>query len=258
MQTWQVVGTSWRAARKGLRVVWFIAAVQLLLNLAALPFVNEAGGASPWVLLMVAAQFFILPLIQGGCLSFANATLLQPPAPFASFSQGAKRLYGKLLGFEALSVGLFLLMALVAALLFGLALAPAARTPALGVVLALLSAVPVAISIYIVFLVLTMAPAAIAVDNIGPLAGLKKGLAAGRAHVVKLSLVTLALGLTLAPVVLITMIPAFFTAGPTPPGLGWMLTAIVLQSAAGALSMLLFALAYVQLYRHHVGRTPTH
>ena len=83
MRTWQVVGTSWRAARKGLRVVGFIAAVQLLLNVAALPFVNEAGGASPWVLLLVVAQFFILPLIQGGCLSFANATLLQPPAPFA-------------------------------------------------------------------------------------------------------------------------------------------------------------------------------
>lgn len=259
MRTWQVVGTSWRAARKGLPVVWFVAAVQLLLNVAALPFVNEAGAASPWVLLVVAAQFFILPLIQGGCLAFANATLVQPPAPFASFSQGAKRLYGKLLGFEALSVGIFLLMALVAALLFGLSLAPAEKAPALSVVLALLAAVPVAVSIYVIFLILTMAPAAIAVDNAGPLAGFKKGLSAGRARVAKLTLVTFALGLTLAPVVLITMIPAFFNPGGTPLGLGWLVTAIVLQSAAGALSMLLFALAYVQLYRHHAGRTtPAH
>lgn len=258
MRTWQVVGTSWRAARKGLRVVGFIAAIQLLLNVVALPFVNEAGGASPWVLLLVVAQFFILPLIQGGCLSFANATLIQPPAPFASFSQGARRLYGKLLGFEVLSVGIVLLMALAAALLFGLSLAPAEKAPALSAVLALLAAVPVAVSIYVIFLILTMGPAAVAVDNIGPLAGLKKGLAAGRALLVKVFLVTLALGLTLVPVLLITMIPAFFNPGAAQLGLGWLLTAIILQSAAGALSMMLFALAYVQLYRHHSGRAPAH
>ncbi len=258
MRTWQVIGTSWRAARRGVRVIGFIAAVQLLLNLAALPFVNEAAQVSPWVLLLVAAQFFILPLIQGGCLSFANATIIQPPAPFASFSQGARRLYGKLLGFEALTVVIVLLVALVAALLFGLSSVPAERAPALGVVLVLVAAVPVSIGIYLMFLILSMAPAAIAVENAGVLASVKKGLSAGRALLGKLFLVTLALGLTLVPVILITMLPAFFNPDQTQLGLGWLLTALVLQSAAGALSMMLFALAYVQLYRHHVGRVPTH
>lgn len=258
MRTWQMVGTSWRAARRGLRVVGFIAAIQLLLNLLALPFAGEAAQVSPWVLLLVGVQFFILPLIQGGCLSFANATLIQPPAPFASFTQGAKRLYGKLLGFEALTVGIVLLVALAAALLFGLSSAPAEKTPALSVVLVLLAAVPVAVGIYLMFLILTMAPASIVVDNAGVLASVKKGLSAGRALLGKVFLVTFALGLTLVPVILLTMIPAFFNPGGTRLGLGWLVTAVVLQSAAGALSVVLFALAYVQLYRHQSGRGLSH
>lgn len=265
MGIWQVVGTAWKSVRKGLKVVGFIAAIQLILNLVALPFAGDNPQASPLILLLVLAQFFLLPLIQGGCLSYANATLVQPPAPFASFTQGAGRLYSRLLGFEALTVGLVLLVALVAALLLGLSTIPAERMPQVSAVLWLLIGVLVAIGVYVLFLIVSMAPAAIVVENAGVFAALRKGLAVGRAVIGKLLLVTLVLGATLIPVMLIAMLPAFFNPGTTPLGRGlpgpvepgWVLTAIVLQSAAGALSMVLFALAYLQLYRYQIGRTPS-
>ena len=254
MGTWHVVGKAWQSIRRGLQVVGFIAAIQLILSLAALPFADEAIQASPWVLVLVLAQFFILPLIQGGCLSYANATLVQPPAPFASFTQGARRLYGRLLGFEALTVGIVLLVAVVTALLLGLASLPADKMPQLAAALWLLAAVPVAIGIYLMFVVVAMAPASIAVENAGVFASVRKGLAVGRALIGKLLLVTLALVVTLVPVILIAMLAAFFA---SPGDLGWTLVVVVLQSMAGALSMVLCALAYIQLYRYQIGRTPS-
>jgi len=257
MGTWQIVGTAWRSARKALKVVGFVALVQLVLGLCALPLVGEepqpTGPQALGVLALVLVQFFLLPLIQGGCLSFANATLIQPPAPFESFTQGAKRIYLRLLGFEALTLVAVLLLAIVAVVLFGLASLPE-DNPALGVALTILAAVPVGLGLYLTFLIVTLTPAAIAAEFLGVFAAIKKGLKIGRGALGKLALLTLALGLTLIPAILVPWIPTILR-GNAPPDLGTTLMSLVLQSVVGALSMLLFAVAYVQLYRQRANLT---
>jgi hypothetical protein len=97
MGTWQIVGKAWKVTLRGFGVVGLVVAVQLVFGLVSLPFVDDinrgtAVGLGVGLLLAI-VSFFLWPVIQGGCLSFANATTLPAPAasPLASYRQGAGR-----------------------------------------------------------------------------------------------------------------------------------------------------------------------
>jgi len=251
---WQIVTAAWRTTLAGLPVVGVVAAVNLVLGLIALPFVAGAGGqvSGPQAavgLLLVLVQFFLLPFIQAGCVSFAIDRLKGTTSPaLASFLQGAKRLYVKLLGFEALTVALLILLAFVSILLFGLSMLPNIQ-PGAGVALALVAAVPVSIGLYVLLLILSLGPVAIAVEGLGVFAAVKRALAVGRTAVGRLLLLTLGILATLIPVFLLTSLPDLLDRLGILLGMGNVVFALLLQSGAGALSMVLFIVAYTQLFR---------
>lgn len=262
MGTWRIVGTSWKTSLRGLGIAGLIAAFHLIVGLVSLAFINETGQVEVGgvlggvvLLLLVLIQFFVVPAIQGGCLSFANMAVSQSPAssPFAGFKEGAGRFYGRLLGFEALTVAMAIGLAIVALLLFGIAVVPAERVPALGLVLALFASVVVGIGFYLFLLVASLAPAAVVVENVGVFSGVKRGLQIGRVAVGKLLLVSLALGLTLLPVGILIAVPTFFQQAATSAAMGWRIVAVFLRSVVTGLATVLFTVAAVQIYRHRAG-----
>ncbi|MBI3320368.1 MAG: hypothetical protein HYZ89_07285 [Candidatus Omnitrophica bacterium] len=261
MGTWRIVTTSWQVMAKNLWLVGVIALFQLILSAIGLPLVaqgNQATGVMLGIGLAIAlVQFFVFPLIQGGCLAFAASVPSQPSSTSSSFSKfvdGAKRLYGKLLGYEALTAVTVLGLAIVAVLLFGLSAVPAQRAEALGIVLVLLASAVVGIGLYLLMMVTTMAPVAIVVERLGVFKGIVKGLRVGRAVLGKLTLVGLMLGLTLLPAIIVMVLPGFFQKDAASMAFGWKVLAILLQSVVTGLATVLFTLAMVQIYQHHTGQ----
>ena len=259
MGTWRIVGTSWGITSKNLWLVGLIALFQVLLSAIGLPLVtegNQATGVMLGVGLAIALiQFFTFPLIQGGCVAFAATESSQSPAtssPFARFKEGAIRLYGKLLGYEALTAVMVLGLAIVAVVLFGISTMPAQHAQALSIVLVLLASTVIGIGLYFLMMITTMTPVVIVVERLGVFKGIAKGLRVARATVGKLMLVGLALGLTLIPAFLVMVLPGFLFLQKEGAvmGLGWKLLAMVLQSVVTGLATVLFTLAMVQIYRH--------
>ena len=259
MGTWRIVATSWRVMAKNVWLVGVIALFQLILSAMSLPLLaegNQATGVMLGIGLAIAlTQFFVFPFIPGGCIAFAaSGSSQQPSASFSRFVDGAKRLYGKLLGYEALTAVTVLGLAIVAVVLFGLSAMPAQQAQALGVVLVLLASVVVGIGLYLLMMVTTMAPVAIVVERLGVFKGIVKGLRVGRAAIGKLMLVGLVLGLTLLPAILVMVLPGFLQQNGAAMALGWKLLAVLLQSVVTGLATVLFTLAMVQIYQHHAGQ----
>jgi len=243
---WRIVGRSWRIAAGNLGVVCVVALVQLCLGLAALalPGQDEVWTAGQQLLGVVLGlvNFFFLPFVQGGYLAVANAKASQrtEPSALTEFWQGARQWYGRLLGFEALTVVLVLALVVGSGLLLVLALLPAQRAMTLSVVLTLAASVPIGIGLYVFLLIVTMTPIAIVVENLKVFQGLARGLRIGRRMVGQLVLMNLACLLTVLPGLMLVGIFGL---------LGWPLVTVLLQSFLSAVLMLVFLLAYVQLYQ---------
>jgi hypothetical protein len=112
------------------------------------------------------------------------------------------------------------------------------------------------LALYLLLLVFVMAPVAMVVEQVGIFKAIKQGLVVARATLGKLVLVSLALVLTLIPVILLVATAGFFQEEGVPLGLGWQLASMVLQGLASGLATILLTLAYVQVYRHRAGLTP--
>lgn len=256
MGTWRIVATSWQVMVKNMWLVGVIALFQLILSAIGLPLVTEGTPATGLMLgigLTIAViQFFAFPFIQGGCIAFAASA--GPSSSFSSFVDGAKRLYGKLLGYEALTAVIVLGLAIVAVVLFGLSAVPAQQAQAFGIVLVLLASVVVGVGLYLLMMVTTMAPVAIVVERLGVFTGIVKGLRVARAAIGKLLLVGLTLGLTLLPAILVMALPGFLQRDSVSMAMGWKVLAVVLQSVVTGLATVLFTVAMVQIYQHATGR----
>lgn len=249
MGTWRIVGTSWKTVLSGLVVVGVVAAVQVVLGLLALPVAGQFQAApeapEPLVLLLglvlALVNFFVYPLLQGGYLSFAKASLAPTSSsPLASFWRGATTWYARLLGLTALMVLIVLGFSLVSILLFVVPFTLIDTMMAAAVVLTLIVAAPVAIGLLALMLITAMAPLAVVVDGVGVFGAIKQGLAVGRRALGKLVVVTLAMALTLLPAVVLVAVPA---------GLDWQLVATIVQSLVAGLSAVLYAVAYVHVYQ---------
>jgi hypothetical protein len=259
MGTWQIVGSSWKLAVQGLAVAGIVAGFSLLVGLAALPFADEINqgtvtGAVVGIALGL-VNFFLWPMMQGGCLTFAStpSTQDQQPKAVQRFWEGAGKLYGRLLGCEALIAAMALVLAVVAVALFLIPFAFVTRSMALSVVLALVATVPVALGAYGLFLIPIMAPVAIAVDGTKVFGAIKRGLKVGRAALGKLVLVVLALTLTVLPAFVIVMIPGFLIASGVDVGVAGRIAAVLLQSLLSGFSTVLFIAAFIQVYRLRAG-----
>ena len=259
MGTWQSVGTSWKVAAHGLAVVGCGAFVNLLAGLAALPLAGQGDRVTAPLLaaglLLGLVNVLVMPLVQGGYLAFAHSRLSSEPprSALASFWEGARRSYGRLLGFEALTIAMIMVLGIVGVLVFGLAGLSAPQGPAVSVTLTLLATAPVGIGLYGVLLITTMAPVSIVVEGLGVGRAIRRGLRVGRAIIGKVVLVTGALLLTLIPAMILVAVPGVLQAGGGATGVVWRFIGVVLQSVATAVSTVLFAVALVQLYRHRTG-----
>ena len=263
MKTWQIVGQAWKQASANLPIVGLIFGIQLVLGLLALPFAgqteNLAGPSMVLAILLGLVNFLIWPLIQGGTLAFANGQTAGQTqgSPISRFLAGGKQLYLRMLGFGLLWAGLCLVLVIIGVLLFVLAAMPAAQAPALSVILVLIVSVPVALGFYGLILLTAVSPLAIVVEKLGVIPSLRRGFKVGRPALGKLLLVSLCLSLTLMPGVLLVMIPAFMQAGGGAMGTAGQVLGLMFQSVLNALSMLLFSLAFVHIYRQLIAVTPT-
>ena len=260
MGLWKMVTDAWRIVLKNPVIIAVVGGINIVLGLLVLPFVNEinqAGRAGQMFALgMAAVQFFFIPFLQGGCLGFASNRLGgQGGSPLAAFLDGAKRLYRRLLAFEALTVAVIVLLVVVSILLFTISMAPAAASPGLSIAAALVSSVPVALALYLLIVILSFAPVSMAVDGANVFGAVKRALALGRPAVGQMLLLSLLLALTLVPAFLIAGIPEFIEQAGTHLGLAGLLLGLVLQSLAGALSMVLFLAGYMLLFRRRAGST---
>ena len=261
MKTWQVVGTSWKVALRSSGVMGIVGAIAVVLGLLKLLIsLQEQQGALTVVLPKLFLQLvetLVYLAFQGGCLTFANAMVAKAPAqvPVADFWRGARHLYGRLLGLWVLLVSSVSVYAFVTAIILPNLLRgaeTASATPAALVVSMLLILAPGGIVVYLCMLIGTMTPAAFAVENIGVMKGVKRGLEIGRATLTKLMLVSLALMFTLLPT-LIFSIPQFLRELGMAVMPGFLFLGVVFQGLVAGLSAVLYSVALVQIYRHQVG-----
>lgn len=261
MGTWQVVGTSWKVTVKSLGVAGFVTGCYLLFGLLGLPLSGQGVQASVGQALLglgfLSLYFFIWPLIQGGCLSFVDTRLAQSSVSpsIASWWQGARKLYGRLLGFLALWTAAFLMWGMVFGIVFVVALAigSAAQQMTASIIMTLIACIVGGIALYPLIIVSAMAPVAMAVEGGKIFQAITKGWQVGRAMLGRLLLVSLALILTLVPGIILNVLPVMLQGGGAKLGVPGQLIGLVMQSIISALSLFLFSTAYVQLYRSRAG-----
>lgn len=264
---WQIVGGSWRTVATALPVVGVVAAIQAVLGLASLPF---AGGVDPnqlsagdvaLGLLLVLINFFLFPLIQAGYLAVAQARASGTAgSPLASFRDGIRQLYLRLLGFETLITVVVMGGGVLAGVVSVLAADGLAR---LGgpwdLVIVLVCLLPVALVVYLLMLIGGMSPVAMCVERLPVFAAIRRGLSIGRASIGTLMGANLILLLTLAPAFLVLGILAGLQLTPAGGGMTWLVVGVVLQAAVTAASTLLFVAAWMAVFRRRTaaGFSPT-
>lgn len=264
MRTWQVVVTSWKTTVQSLSLVGFISGCYLLFGLLGLPFANQ--GAQPTVgqavlgLVFFCLYCFTWPLIQGGCLAFVDTRLAQPSAAasLGTWWQGAKKLYGRILGLLGLWTLAFLVWGIVFGVVFVVALSmgAASQQETVSILMTVVACIIGGFALYPLIIISAMAPVATAVDGSTVFQAIGKGWKVGRAGLGKLVLVTLALILTLIPAILVNMLPLLLQGAGAPMVMVGRLLGLVTQSLISALSLFLSSCAYIQIYRAYAGLSP--
>ena len=266
---WRMVSGAWRTVTAALPVVGLVAAIQVGLGLASLPFAGQVDpnrlslGDIVLALLLVLVNFFLFPLIQSGYVSVAQARATGSSAsPLVSFGEGIRQFYVRLLGLEALITAVMTVGGVVVGVGAILLAQGATRIgEPWGIATALLLLVPVAVLLYLLMLIGSMAPVAICVEHLGVMAAMRRGLAVGRASVGALMLTNLLTLLTLSPAFLLFgLLVAGMDAAAIHSTLAAAVT-ILLQSLLTAVSTLLFVAAWLAVFRRHTApagfSTPT-
>ncbi len=168
-------------ATKNLHLVLIVYIVSLIFGLISMPFMRQIGmeatpGITPtlpigfWIVIII--SFLVQIFVMGGVLGGAREAIKKGKAALSQFISAGKTYYLKLLlsgllGFViALAYGL-----LFAALVGGIAVAGIAVKIILGLLLAVYIIFGVVLALMLVFW-----PYAIVSENIGVIAGLKKGI----------------------------------------------------------------------------------
>ena len=260
MKTWQVTGKAWSVLRSSLPIVGLIFGIQLILGLIGLPLVNLqdtlSAGQTAFAIILGLVNFFLWPLIQAGCLAFSNDVLSGNTAavksPIPRFLDGGKRSYWRVLAFGLLWGLVCVLVVILGAALFAAATALGAKTPAAGVLLVILTLIPLAVAAYLLILTTAAGPMAIVVEHLGVMAAIRRGIRVGRALIWRFILVSLAVTVTLLPAIGLAMLLAYVQGDAAQAQAGWRIVNLLIQSVLNSASVVLFTIAFVLVYRNYL------
>ncbi len=260
MGTWQIVRSSWKVAFSSLSVIGVLAVIFVIFNSIELLLKLQQAIAPSGLPIAVfwLAWCLAFPFIQGGCLSLASAKLSSPPASssLASFWNGGRQLYGRLLGCFIFLLGMMVLWGGVNGLTFNIvAIADSGTVPVIAAAATLILTAIFGIWLYVLLVIFMMAPVAIVVENVRVVTGIRRGLQVGRVALGKLVSVHVALILTVLPMTIFWTPHLLWSLGATVMQ-GWLMLGVLLQGMAQGLGSVLFAAAVVQIYQRFAGSIP--
>lgn len=252
MGTWKIVGTAWKVSFRGkgghglismavLGVFLLVGVLDLLLELSLLP--REGIFA-----IQLIEQLCITPLLLALCLVSANTQLTASTIATSAkqIFQHAGSLYLRLLGIMALLTGVW-----TGAILMWIVIeaALAGQPKVVAVLATLVSMTVIGCAFYAVSLTMAMAPVVIALENSQIIEGIRKGLRMARAHVGKLVLLSVALTLTLIPLICLVSLLDALQSQQAKLRLDEIAANLLVHALLGSLSLQLFTGVLLQLYR---------
>lgn len=251
----EAVKKGFTQASKLANVILVFFVFNVIVGLISIPLANPERAQNPGVAVVSAVSSLLFLLIfvflQGGALGLIKDQIKTASASMAQFTSYGKKFYVRILGmiliYAIIAIGVVLIISLISAGLLLLGDNVATRT----IVAAIVTIVAVGVITFLVYPIYS-----IVVEDIGPIAALKKGVSVSKANFVRtLGLFILLLFASLIISLIIGLIVGMISV-PLPVGISQVLIAVV-NAAVQAYIPIVMMCAFMSFYLAISGSSKT-
>lgn len=171
----QAIGKGFSETTKLMKVALIFFAFNLITGLLMLPFAGPDNVGNPrattMAVLVSIISILIFVFLQGGALALIRDLLKKNSVSLGDFVANGKKYYLKILGLFAIIIAIALVVVLIVALVAAAIFAAANNPLTRAILAAIITVISIAAAVLLLFPIYS-----IVVDEIGPLAAIKKGI----------------------------------------------------------------------------------
>jgi len=249
MGIFQAIGKGFALSFKFLKIVGIFFAFNFIIGLVMLPFAGQQNANNPKVALLSVGVSLIAVLVfiflQGGALGLIRDLLKKGTNQFNDFLAYGKKYYVPILGLFIVVVLIALVVILLVAIIAASVFAVANNALTKGIIIAVVALLAIIAAVLLLFPIY-----AIVVDEVGPIAAIKRGIGKSLANFWKTMGMLLILFLATFGIAFAIGTAAMSIAGILPLRVGQVITVFVnsvLQSYLSVVMMIALMVFYLAL-----------